>query len=208
MKCYSRAYPEPGEFVVVRITSISDMGVYASLLEYDNIQGMIPIDELSVRKSSKKLVVVDKIEVALVLSVDVEKGYIDLSKKRVSLEDVLKTCDRWYTAKEIHRQILSLSSKLSKDIDELYKEFVWSGKTLPLEPVPRQIYHTTINVVYHRGDEHLKEALLYSLSEDVEVRLDQSPSYHITALSESVLSKVCSIIIDKIHHLGGNAIIR
>jgi predicted RNA-binding protein with RPS1 domain len=178
MKCYDRDYPVPGEFVVVRIASITDMGAYASLLEYDNIQGMIPLDELSVRKSSRKLVVADKLEVALVLSVDVQKGYIDLSKKRVSLDDVLKTCERWHTAK--------------------------AAKAFAALPVS-----ATIDVIIHRGSDHLKEALLYGLAEDgVEVRMDQSPSYHIRAASNDVLSRTCSEIMNKIHLLGGNAILK
>ena len=51
-------------------------GAYVSLLEYDHIEGMIPLTELSNRRirSFHKLIRVGRIETAVVLRVDKEKG--------------------------------------------------------------------------------------------------------------------------------------
>ena len=51
-------------------------GAYVSLLEYENIEGMIPLTELSNRRirSFHKLIRVGRIEIAVVLRVDKEKG--------------------------------------------------------------------------------------------------------------------------------------
>ena len=69
---------------------------YVSLLEYNNIEGMILLSELSRRRirSINKLIRVNRNEVVMVLRVDKEKGYIDLSKRRVSPEDIAKCEDR------------------------------------------------------------------------------------------------------------------
>lgn len=52
------------------------MGVYVKLLEYDNIDGMILLSELSRRRirSMQKLVRVGNNEVVVVIRVDKEKG--------------------------------------------------------------------------------------------------------------------------------------
>ena len=54
----------------------SGAGAYVSLLEYENIEGMIPLTELSNRRirSFHKLIRVGRIEIAVVLRVDKEKG--------------------------------------------------------------------------------------------------------------------------------------
>ena len=54
------------------------MGAYVKLLEYDNIDGMILLSELSRRRirSIQKLIRVGRNEVVVVLRVDKEKGRI------------------------------------------------------------------------------------------------------------------------------------
>ncbi len=74
---YEQKYPEQDDLVMVKVQSVSEMGVYVTLLEYDNIEGMILSSELSRRRirSISKLVRVGKTEVALVLRVDKDKGF-------------------------------------------------------------------------------------------------------------------------------------
>jgi translation initiation factor 2 subunit 1 len=59
------------------------MGAYVSLLEYNGIEGMILLSELSRRRirSINKLIKVGRQEAVMVLRVDKDKGYIDLSKR-------------------------------------------------------------------------------------------------------------------------------
>ena len=54
------------------------MGAYVKLLEYDNIDGMILLSELSRRRirSIQKLIRVGRNEVVVVLRVDKEKGTV------------------------------------------------------------------------------------------------------------------------------------
>lgn len=75
---------------MVNTIRIAEMGAYVTLLEYNNIEGVILLSELSRRRirSINKLIRVGRNEVVMVLRVDKEKGYIDLSKRRVSPDDV------------------------------------------------------------------------------------------------------------------------
>lgn len=58
------------------MTQIAEMGAYVKLLEYDNIDGMILLSELSRRRirSIQRLIRVGRNEVVVVLRVDKEKG--------------------------------------------------------------------------------------------------------------------------------------
>ena len=64
---------------------------------------MILRSEFSRRRirSVNKLIRVGRNEVVAVLRVDNEKGYIDLSKRRVSPEDVLKCEDKFNKSKAV-----------------------------------------------------------------------------------------------------------
>src|SRR5690554_5273799 len=61
---------------MVNVRQIAEMGAYVQLLEYDNIEGMILLSELSRRRirSIQKLIRVGRNEVVVVLRVDKEKG--------------------------------------------------------------------------------------------------------------------------------------
>ena len=51
----------------------------------------------------------------MVLRVDKEKGYIDLSKRRVSAEDVAKCEERYNKAKAVHRVMRHVADRQGKD---------------------------------------------------------------------------------------------
>jgi len=78
MRCryYENQFPEPEEVVIVNVTQIGEMGAYVTLLEYDDIEGMILLSELSRRRirSINKLVRVNRTEIVKVIRVDKEKG--------------------------------------------------------------------------------------------------------------------------------------
>ena len=65
--------------------------------------GMILLSELSRRRirSINKLIRVGRSECVVVIRVDKEKGYIDLSKRRVSPEDIVKCEEKFAKAKAV-----------------------------------------------------------------------------------------------------------
>ena len=65
------------------ILQIAEMGAYVKLLEYDNIDGMILLSELSRRRirSIQKLIRIGRNEVVVVLRVDKDKGETSTGQK-------------------------------------------------------------------------------------------------------------------------------
>ena len=61
----------------------------------------------------------------MVLRVDKEKGYIDLSKRRVSPEDIQKCDDRFQRSKTVHSIMRYVSQMNQVSIGELYKQTAW-----------------------------------------------------------------------------------
>ncbi|KAG9518263.1 eukaryotic translation initiation factor 2 subunit alpha, partial [Aureobasidium melanogenum] len=124
---YEEKYPDVDSLVMVNVRQVAEMGAYVKLLEYDNIDGMILLSELSRRRirSIQKLIRVGRNEVVVVLRVDKEKGYIDLSKRRVSPEDVLKCEDRYNKAKMVHSIMRHVAEKTSTPMEDLYKSIGW-----------------------------------------------------------------------------------
>lgn len=103
------------------------MGAYVKLLEYDNIDGMILLSELSRRRirSIQKLIRVGRNEVVVVLRVDKEKGYIDLSKRRVSPEDIVRCEERYNKSKIVHSIMRHVAEKTLVPIEQLYETIGW-----------------------------------------------------------------------------------
>ncbi|KAM0685711.1 hypothetical protein COBT_003075 [Conglomerata obtusa] len=122
---YPSRFPVAGEIVVIKITKITDLGVYVQLLEYNGIEGLIVVGELSKKKikSVASLVKIGRIEVAMVLRVDNEKGYIDLSRKKVSMTDY-QTCIKRYNQNKLAHSVLIVEAKnKDKCVDTLYEEY-------------------------------------------------------------------------------------
>ncbi|KAI0021046.1 translation initiation factor 2, alpha subunit [Xylariomycetidae sp. FL0641] len=124
---YEEKYPEIDSFVMVNVKQIADMGAYVKLLEYDNIDGMILLSELSRRRirSIQKLIRVGRNEVVVVLRVDKEKGYIDLSKRRVSPEDIVKCEERYNKSKMVQSIMRHVAEKTQTPIETLYETIGW-----------------------------------------------------------------------------------
>ncbi|KAK1977407.1 eukaryotic translation initiation factor 2 alpha subunit [Colletotrichum cereale] len=124
---FENKYPEIDEFVMVNVKQIAEMGAYVKLLEYDNIDGMILLSELSRRRirSIQKLIRVGRNEVVVVLRVDKEKGYIDLSKRRVSPEDIVKCEERYNKGKMVHSIMRHVAEKTLTPIEQLYETIAW-----------------------------------------------------------------------------------
>ncbi|KAF5947809.1 hypothetical protein HYC85_013766 [Camellia sinensis] len=126
-RMYEAKYPEVDMAVMIQVKNIADMGAYVSLLEYNNIEGMILFSELSRRRirSVSSLIKVGRIEPVMVLRVDKEKGYIDLSKRRVSEEDIQGCEERYNKSKLVHSIMRHVAETMNLDLEDLYIHVGW-----------------------------------------------------------------------------------
>eukprot|EP00172_Hildenbrandia_rubra_P000136 Plantae.Rhodophyta-Hildenbrandia_rubra.ctg10610.p1 GENE.Plantae.Rhodophyta-Hildenbrandia_rubra.ctg10610~~Plantae.Rhodophyta-Hildenbrandia_rubra.ctg10610.p1 ORF type:complete len:330 (+),score=76.32 Plantae.Rhodophyta-Hildenbrandia_rubra.ctg10610:1289-2278(+) len=126
-RMYENEFPEPNDIVMVLVKERQDMGAYVHLLEYNNCQGMIMFSELSRRRirSINKVLGINKQEVAAVVRVDKEKGYIDLSKRRVAPEDIERIREKWNKSRAVHSIVRNIAKNTDTDMEELYKRWGW-----------------------------------------------------------------------------------
>lgn len=124
---------------MVQVRQIAEMGAYVKLLEYDGTEGMILLSELSRRRirSVQKLIRVGRNEVVVVLRVDKEKGYIDLSKRRVSPEDISKCEDKYMKSKTVASILRHVASKM----DDAGIEGLGSPEALEIQDIEERKLH-------------------------------------------------------------------
>ncbi|KAI6651506.1 Eukaryotic translation initiation factor 2 subunit 1 [Oopsacas minuta] len=129
---YQSRFPQLDEIVMVNVNRIQDMGAYCTLLEYNDIEGMILMSEVSRRRirSLNKHLRVGRNECVAVIRVDEVKGYIDLSKKRVSTEEAEKFQERFIKSKTINQILRHVADTLkfqsNEEFEELYQNTAWA----------------------------------------------------------------------------------
>jgi translation initiation factor 2 subunit 1 len=126
-RMYEQKFPKVDDLVMVEVKSIEEMGAYVTLKEYNDVEGMILLSELSRRRirSINKIIRVGRLEVVVVLRVDEEKGYIDLSKRRVSEEDAPKCEEKYNKSKAVHSIMRHVAETVHGDLESLYSKVAW-----------------------------------------------------------------------------------
>ena len=124
---YEQKFPDVESVVMVNVRQIAEIGAYVHLLEYNNIEGMIQLSEFSRRRirSIQKLVRVGRNEVVVVMRVDKDKGYIDLSKRRASQEEIVECEERYAKSKAVHSIMRQVADRLGADLETLYTLYGW-----------------------------------------------------------------------------------
>lgn len=125
---YESQFPEVETTVVVQVLRVDEKsGAYVSLLEYDGKEGMINLGELSKKRirSMAKILRVGSIEVCMVMSVDEEKGYVNLSKKRVEPEDVPPKQELFAKAKAVHSVMQHVAATHGLEVEDLCQKVSW-----------------------------------------------------------------------------------
>lgn len=124
---YEDDFPEVDDIVVVQVKRIVDMGAYVSLLEYDGREGMMLLSELSKRRirSVAKLLKVGRTEICMVLRADRDKGYVDLSKRRVDAEDAELKEESFAKAKAVHSIMRHVAASNDCDLEDFCTKLSW-----------------------------------------------------------------------------------
>jgi len=126
-RMYESKYPKVDDLVMVEVKSIEEMGAYVALKEYNDIEGMILLSELSRRRirSINKIIRVGRLEVVVVLRVDEDKGYIDLSNRRVSEEDSAICEEKYNKSKAVHSIMRHVAETTHLELEQLYQKVGW-----------------------------------------------------------------------------------
>jgi len=116
--------PEVGEIVIGTISKISDHGAYATLDEYNGIQGFLHISEIAPGwvRSVTKFVRTGEKKVLLVKKINKERSDVDLSLKQISKDQKkkkLQDVKRFEKEKGILKNIQEKSGLTDKQIEKL-----------------------------------------------------------------------------------------
>ena len=127
-RMYENILPVVDETTMVEITDINDMGLTVELLEYGNLSANVKLTELSRKriKSIKQHAKIGKVEPMTVIEVNESKGYVDLSKKYITEEEIEVCSKRYQKSKSIYSIIWYLSENFPQySIAQLNEMIVW-----------------------------------------------------------------------------------
>jgi translation initiation factor 2 subunit 1 len=116
-------WPEPGDLVIATIESVMDYGAYANLDEYTK-RGFLHISEISsARIRNIRDFIRERQKMVLkVLRVDVEKGHIDLSLRRVTKRERIEKIKAWKKDRKGEVLLKAVAEKVGMPSDELYQK--------------------------------------------------------------------------------------
>jgi translation initiation factor 2 subunit 1 len=124
---YREKFPRQGDVVMTQVIEVFADCAYLSLLEYGGMKAIIIASEASRKllNSMNRMFSVGKKVVAQVLHVDQTKGYIDLSKKHLSEQDLSECETRYHTALAANRIVRRLIELHELDAEAAFEDWGW-----------------------------------------------------------------------------------
>lgn len=123
MSEHKSEWPEIGDLVIATIESVMDYGAYANLDEF-NKRGFLHISEISSARIRKiHDYVREKQKMVLkVLRVNVEKGHIDLSLRRVTKRERIEKIKAWKKDRKGEQLLRAVADKVGLTPEEAYQK--------------------------------------------------------------------------------------
>jgi len=116
-------WPEVGDLVIATVESVTDYGAYVKLDEYDK-KGLLHISEISSSwiRNVRDFVREGQKVVLKVLRVDVEKGHIDLSLRRVTKREKIEKIMSWKRERKAETLLRSVAEKAGLSLENVYEK--------------------------------------------------------------------------------------
>jgi len=117
-------YPEVGDLVVCSVQNVKNFGAFCSLDEYGGKEGFIHVRDVATGwvKYIRDHVREGQKIVCKVLSVDKDRGHIDLSLKQVNDHQRREKIQEWKNEKKAEKLLEIVGQKVGKTLDEAYAE--------------------------------------------------------------------------------------
>ncbi|HII15523.1 MAG TPA: translation initiation factor IF-2 subunit alpha [Nanoarchaeota archaeon] len=119
-----KGVPEEGELVLCTVRKILPHSVFVDLVEYGNREAMIHISEIAPGRirNIRDYVKEDKEVVCKVLQLNRDRGTIDLSLRRVSLQQRLKKEDEFKQEQKSEKILEVVAQKLKTTLQDVYEK--------------------------------------------------------------------------------------
>eukprot|EP00079_Xenopus_tropicalis_P011424 XP_002937250.3 PREDICTED: eukaryotic translation initiation factor 2 subunit 1-like [Xenopus tropicalis] len=128
---YKNQQPNVDDVVMVKVLAIFEHGAYVMLLEYNCIKAMIYLKELSTTRihSIGRILRVRRKACLRVIKVAKDTGYINLSKRSVTPEQVKKCEDKYKKSETVFRILFRVARVLGytedKQLESLCRRTAW-----------------------------------------------------------------------------------
>lgn len=118
-------FPEEGELVVATVKDVKGFGAFCNLDEYPGKEGFIHIAEVAAGwvKYVRDHVRENQKIVAKVLSVDPNRGHVDLSLKRVNDHQRRETIAAWKNEQKAEKLLGIVAERLKRTPEQALKDF-------------------------------------------------------------------------------------
>jgi translation initiation factor 2 subunit 1 len=118
-----KGIPEEGELVLCIVRKILPHSVFVDLIEYSNREAMIHISEIAPGRirNIRDFVKEGKQVVCKVLLLNRDRGTIDLSLRRVSLQQKLKKEEEYKQEQKSEKILEAVAHKMKTTLEEAYK---------------------------------------------------------------------------------------
>jgi translation initiation factor 2 subunit 1 len=116
-------WPEIGDLVIATVQEVTDFGAYVKLDEYDK-RGLLHVSEISSSwiRNIRDFIREGQKVVLKVLRVDVEKGHIDLSLRRVTKRERIEKIMVWKRERKAETLLRSIAEKTGLSLEEAYEK--------------------------------------------------------------------------------------
>jgi translation initiation factor 2 subunit 1 len=116
-------WPEVGDLVIATVETVTDYGAYAKLDEYDK-RGLLHVSEISSSwiRNIRDFVREGQKVVLKVLRVDLEKGHIDLSLRRVTKRERIEKVLSWKKERKAEALLRGVAENVGLTNEELYEK--------------------------------------------------------------------------------------
>src|SRR3972149_7147622 len=121
-------HPEIGDLIIATIETVTDYGAYAKLDEY-NKKGLLHVSEISSSwiRNVRDFIREKQKMVLKVLRVDLEKGHIDLSLRRVTKRERIEKIKAWKKDRKGDVLLAAVAERVGLPVVEVYQK---AGKVL------------------------------------------------------------------------------
>ena len=125
MAAEKQRWPEVGDLVMATVETVADYGAYVKLDEY-GMKGLLHISEISSSwiRNIRNFVREGQKVVLKVLRVNVEKGHIDLSLRRVTKRERIDKIMSWKMERKAETLLHSVAEKAGMPVEEVYEKAV------------------------------------------------------------------------------------
>lgn len=126
-------FPQAGELVICRVTNVQrgyvqvELEDYAGLPHEERAQGMVHISELSNRwvKNINSIVSIGQRLVLQTIRVNTDRGYLDLSLRRVNKIQRTTVMNQWRYAKKLEGLLTFFAEQKGIELEKLYEDAIW-----------------------------------------------------------------------------------